>query len=103
MAQNKRRKKNDSMKHKEKKNSGEKPVLELPGTVEKVIQPIDPNQAEKVQIAIEGADELYKEIRVENTLKDPSGEDVGLMPGAEVDVKVEADMEATRPKKKKKQ
>src|SRR5579885_3624363 len=95
--------KSDSMKHKGKKNSGEKPVLELPGTVEKVIQPINPNEAEKVQIAIEGADELYKEIRVENTLKDPSGDDVCLTPGAEVDVKVEADMEATRPKKKKKQ
>src|SRR5579885_2448204 len=101
MAQNKRRKKNDSMKHKEKKNSGEKPVLELPGTVEKVIHPINPNQAEKVQIAIEGADELYKEIRVENTGEDSWGGDGGLKAGAGSDLKGEGDMEAARPKKKK--
>jgi len=89
------------MKRNEKKSPEDKPVLELPGVVEKIIQPLDPNQPEKVQIAIEGAEELYSEIRVENTLKDSAGEEVALTPGAEVDVRVEADPEVTLPKKKK--
>ncbi|HKT47734.1 MAG TPA: hypothetical protein VJP87_09450 [Candidatus Acidoferrales bacterium] len=75
-----------------------KPVLKLPGKVEKIIQPLDPTQPEKVQIAIDGADDLYKEIRVENTLEDPASGNVELVPGADVDVKVEAEPEATRPK-----
>lgn len=89
------------MKQNENKPSDDKPVLELPGVVEKIIQPMDPNQPEKVQIAIDGAEELYSEIRVENTLKHPTGEEVALTPGAEVDVRVEAEPEVTCPKKKK--
>jgi hypothetical protein len=34
----------------------EKPSVTLPGTVEKIIPPADPDQVEKAQIAIEGAD-----------------------------------------------
>jgi uncharacterized cupredoxin-like copper-binding protein len=71
----------------------------LPGTVEKVIKSPYPGEPEKAQIAIEGADELYKEIRIENTLIDEKGEKVRLKPGAEVEVTVEADKEATTPKK----
>ena len=90
------------MENKRDKHSHEKPVLSLPGTVEKIIEPTDPNEPEKVQIAIDGADELYKEIRVENSLTDPSGDEVSLTPGADVHIRVEADQQVTRPKKQRK-
>jgi hypothetical protein len=76
----------------------EKPSTTLPGTVEKIIKPISPNAPEKAQIAIEGADDLYREIRIENTLTKDNGEKVGLKVGAEVEVTVEASQEATTPK-----
>jgi hypothetical protein len=50
-----------------------------------------PNEPEKAQIAIEDADHLYREIRVENVLTDETGEKTSLKPGAKVDVVLEAD------------
>ena len=70
----------------------------LAGTVDKIIAPPRPSDPEKVQISIEGADELYKEIRIENSLTDENGEEVSLKKGAEVEVTVEADKDATTPK-----
>lgn len=73
-------------------NDNAKASATLPGTVEKVIQP-HPNsgEPEKAQIAVEGADHLYREIRVPNTLVDENGRKVKLKEGAEVEVKIEAD------------
>ena len=48
-------------------------------------------EPEKAQISVEGADHLYKEIRVPNQLVDDDGQTVKLKPGAEVDVKIEAE------------
>jgi hypothetical protein len=76
----------------------EKPSTTLPGTVEKIIKPMSPTEPEKAQIAVEGADDLYKEIRIENTLTKDNGEKVRLKVGAEVEVTVEAPLEATAPK-----
>ncbi|MGD0212058.1 MAG: hypothetical protein ABSB87_02425 [Terriglobales bacterium] len=73
----------------------EKPSITLPATVEKIIKPIAPGDPEKAQIAIEGADDLYREIRIENTLTDENGQPVRLKKGAEVEVVVEAPHEAT--------
>jgi hypothetical protein len=78
----------------------EKPSTTLPATVEKIIKSIDPGDPETVQIAIEGADHLYREIRIENTLTNENGDKVRLKPGAEVEVTVEAEPEATTPKSK---
>jgi len=78
----------------------EKPSVTLPGKVEKIIKPADPREPEKAQIAIEGADTLYKEIRIENSLKDKNGGEVRLKKDADVDVTVEADKGATSPKAK---
>jgi hypothetical protein len=72
------------------------PSVTLPGTVEKIIQ--RPNEPQKAQIAIDGADEMYREIRVGNTLTDENGDEVHLKKGAHVDVTVEADKDATTPK-----
>lgn len=71
----------------------EKPAVTLPGVVEKIVKPIAPSEPEKAQIAIHGADDLYREIRVENALEDVSGEKVKLKQGAHVDVTIEASKE----------
>jgi hypothetical protein len=76
----------------------EKPSTTLPATVEKIIGPVAPGESEKAQITIEGADHLYREIRIENTLVDENGKKVRLKPGADVEVTVEAPPEATAPK-----
>jgi predicted DNA-binding antitoxin AbrB/MazE fold protein len=68
------------------------------GTVQKVIKPVVPGETEKAQINIEEADDLYREIRVENALTDKDGEKVRLKPGAEVSVVIEADSSATTKK-----
>lgn len=65
------------------------------GTVEKIIKPPAPSEPEKAQIDIEGADHLYREIRVENVVTNEKGEEARLKPGAKVDVIVEAEPEAT--------
>jgi hypothetical protein len=73
----------------------EKSSTTLPATVEKIITPLTPDDPEKAQIAIEGADDLYREIRIENTLVDENGDKVRLKAGADIEVKVEAPPEAT--------
>jgi hypothetical protein len=69
-----------------------------PGTVEKIIKSPFPQVPEKAEIAVEGADHLYREIRIENTLEDEKGNKVKLKAGAQVDVTVEADLKDTVPK-----
>lgn len=77
----------------------EKANATLPGTVEKVIKSPDPEVPDKAQITVEGADHLYREIRIENTLVNEDGEEVALKPGAQVEVTVAAEAEAIVPKK----
>jgi hypothetical protein len=68
---------------------------QMHGTVQKIIQPVIANQAEKVQIEINEADDLYKEIRVENEVTGEDGTKATLKPGADVKIIVEADSSAT--------
>lgn len=84
---------------KDEDDSAEKATVTLPGTVEKIIPPVVPSEPEQAQIAIEGAEDLYREIRVENTLQDAAGNPVSLKKGAEVEVTIAAEPEATKPKK----
>ena len=77
----------------------EKPNVTLPGKVEKIIRSPDPSEPEKAEISVEGADTLYQEIRIENALTDEDGNEVRLKKGAEVEVTVEAEKDATTPKK----
>ena len=67
----------------------------LRGTVTKVVKPLHPNQPEKAEIDIHEADDLYREIRVDNELVGEDGEKASLKPGAEVDLILEADSDAT--------
>jgi hypothetical protein len=78
----------------------DKSSVTVPGTVEKIIPPVHPSGPEKAQIALEGGDELYREIRIENSLTDENGDEVRLKKGAEVEITVEADPEATTPASK---
>jgi hypothetical protein len=82
-------------KTKDESPSEEKATVTLPGTVEKIIPAVGSHEPEKVQIAVEGADDLYREIRIDNTLRDEAGNDVSLKKGAEVEVTIAADLEAT--------
>lgn len=75
-----------------------KPSTTKPGTVEKIIKSPFPEVPEKAEISVEGADDLYREIRIENTLIDEKGKKVKLVKGAQVDVTVEADSKDTVPK-----
>jgi hypothetical protein len=68
----------------------DKPSVTLPATVEKIIKPADPQEPEKAQISIQGADDLYREIRIENSLTDENGNEVRLKKGTELEVTVEA-------------
>ena len=77
----------------------ERPSAILPGTVEKIIKSPFPSEPEKAQITVEGADQLYREIRVENTLTNEDGDEVSLKPGAHVEVTLEADAKDTTLKK----
>jgi hypothetical protein len=90
---------NEPEKPKDADESTEKVTVTLPGTVEKIIPPILHNAPEKAQISIEGAEDLYREIRVENTLQDADGNPLALKKGAEVEVTIAADPESTTRKK----
>jgi hypothetical protein len=76
-----------------------KATVTLPGTVDKIIPAINGLKPEQAQIAVEGAETLYLEIRVENTLQDKAGNAVSLKEGAEVEITIAADPEATQPAK----
>ena len=78
----------------------ERPSTTLPGTVEKIIKPIDQREPEKAQIGIHGAEDLYREIRIENTFTNEQGEEVAIKEGAIVDVTIEADSKDTTKKEK---
>ena len=77
----------------------EKASTTLPGKVERLIKPLVPGECEKAEISVEGADDLYGEIRIDNIMINAEGETVSLKPGAEVAVTIEADPEDTTLKK----
>ncbi len=79
-------------------SADDKVAVTLPETVEKIIPSIGPNHPEKAQIAVQGAEDLYREIRVENTLQDDDGNPVSLKLGAEMEVTIAPDSDAIKPK-----
>ena len=66
----------------------EQPSTTVPGIVNKIIPSPHASQPEKAQIAVNGADQRYRNLRIENTLTDEHGNDVKLKKGAHVDVTV---------------
>jgi hypothetical protein len=73
----------------------EHPSVTMPGAVDKIIPPPRPSQPEKAQIAVQGADHRYRDLRIENTLTDEHGDDVRLKKGERVEVTVTAELETT--------
>jgi len=68
----------------------EDPSATMPGTVNKIVPSPRPGQPEKAQIAVDGADRLYRVLRIDNTLADENGDDVKLKKGAHVEITVAA-------------
>lgn len=75
-----------------------KKCKKLAGTVKKIFKPYTPDEPEKAQIDIHDADYLYREIRVENVVRDENGEKAHLKEGARVALIIEADSNATTKK-----
>jgi hypothetical protein len=69
----------------------EQPSAVMPGTVDKIIPSPRPSQPEKAQIAVDGADAQYRDLRIENSLTDEHGDDVKLKKGTHVAVTVTAE------------
>ena len=73
----------------------EPPSVSMHGTVDKIIPSPRLSQPEKAQIAVDGADPAYRDLRIENTLTDANGDDVRLKQGAHVEVTITAEPEPT--------
>jgi hypothetical protein len=67
------------------------------GVVRKIIKPVHPSLPEKAEIMVPEADDLYRELRIDNALEDSDGKKHKLKEYAEVEVIVEADPAATVP------
>jgi hypothetical protein len=67
-----------------------RPWRSIPAVVSKIVKPIVADQPEKVEIALEVADDLFREIRIENTLTDVDGGSVSLTKGAQLEITFEA-------------
>lgn len=67
----------------------------LVARVRKIIESSGRSMPEKAEIEIHGAEELYREIRIDNEVMDENGNKAALKPGANVNVIVEADSDAT--------
>jgi len=80
------------MSHKPK--SKRKSSATLAGVVEKIIKP-SYDTTEKAEIVLDEGEPFYREIRIENRLKDEKGEPVSLKRGVPVEVVVKADAEHT--------
>ena len=66
----------------------ERPSATMAGTVERIVPPSRPNQPEQAQIALDGAERGFRDLRIENALIDEHGDEVKLKKGGHVDVTV---------------
>jgi hypothetical protein len=67
------------------------PSITMPGTVKKIIPSPRLSTPEKAHIAVDEADQSYRDLRFENTLTDEHGDDVRLKKSARVEVTVAED------------
>jgi hypothetical protein len=72
-----------------------RPWKELSGSVQKIVKNVYANQTEIVEIGIDQAENLFREIRIDNAFTDVDGHTVALKEGAVVDVTVEANAKDT--------
>lgn len=79
----------------------EQPRTTVSGTVDKIIPPERPKQAEKAELSVDGADAPHRALRIENTLTDENGDEVALKKGAHVSITVtESNSFADGPKRR---
>jgi hypothetical protein len=71
-----------------------RPWKTLQAVVQKIVKSVYPGQAENVEILIPAADDLFREIRIENTFTDVDGQPIALKSGARLDVTFEAEASA---------
>ena len=62
----------------------------LTGTVKKIIASLRPAQPGTAQIAVAGADDRYRNLRIKNSLTNGNGDEVRLKMGARVRITVTA-------------
>jgi uncharacterized protein YfaS (alpha-2-macroglobulin family) len=74
----------------------EPPSVSVAGTVEKIVSPSHPNHPEQAQIAVDGTEPRYRNLRIENALVDEHGDDVKLKQGAHVEVTVTGETTRSR-------
>jgi hypothetical protein len=67
------------------------PWKTVPAVVTKIVKPAFEGQPAKVEISITQADDLFREIRIENNFTDVDGGPVALTNGACLDVTFEAE------------
>lgn len=72
-----------------------RPWKTLSGVAQKIFKNVYQNHADSVEIAIGEAEELFREIRIENTFTGVDGQPVALKQGAHIGVTFEADPEDT--------
>jgi hypothetical protein len=73
----------------------DKPWKTVAAIVTKVVNPAFDGQPVKVEISIGQADDLFREIRIENNFTDVDGGPLALTRGAHLDVTFEADTKKT--------
>ena len=61
----------------------------MPAVAKQILKPLYPQEAERVEISIAEADELFREIRVENSFVDGEGNVLAIKAGAKLDVRLE--------------
>jgi hypothetical protein len=69
----------------------EQPTATMAGTVNKIIPSRRPSQPEQAQIAVDGAEHQYRDLRIDNAFTDEHGDDVKLRKGAHVEVTITAE------------
>ena len=67
------------------------PWKTVPAVVTKMVTPAFNDQPAKVEISISQADDLFREIRIENNFTDFDGSPIALTNGARLDVTFEAE------------
>lgn len=77
------------------KQPSNRPSRTVPAVVKQILKPVYRDQAEKVEISITEADDLFREVRIVNMLKGADGKPVGLKQGARVDITFEAEINDT--------
>jgi len=68
-----------------------KPSKTLPAVVNKIVRSLLPDQPDEVEISISGAEDLFREIRIENSFTNVDGRLIALTSGVHLDVTFEAE------------